>query len=129
MQLRDQHGLSFLLISHDLSVVGHLSDRIGVMYLGRIVEEGSTRDVLASPQHPYTQALLRSTRGKGRASLDVPPPLLGETPPAWAIPGGCRFHPLPLCRQLGAPEACATEDPALEGGQHAAACHFAGVRA
>ncbi len=126
IELRKEHGLSFLLISHDLSVIGHLSDRIGVMYLGRLVEEGPAREVLAAPRHPYTRALVGSTRGKGAASLDAPPPLLGETPPAWAIPSGCRFHTrCPLRRELGSPEICETDDPALRGESHAAACHFA----
>jgi oligopeptide/dipeptide ABC transporter ATP-binding protein len=128
VELRDQHGLTFLLISHDLSVVGHLSDRIGVMYLGRLVEEGDAATVLSSPGHPYTRALLGSVRGKGRGTLDAPPPLLGETPPAWAIPTGCRFHPrCPLRRQLGNPEICETDDPVAAGNGHVAACHFAEV--
>ena len=125
LELREVHRLSFLLISHDLSVVGHLSDEIGVMYLGRIVERGPAADVLAAPRHPYTQALLSSTRGRGAASLDAPPPLLGETPPAWAIPSGCRFHPrCPLRRRLGDPSVCERDDPALRGACHVAACHF-----
>jgi oligopeptide/dipeptide ABC transporter ATP-binding protein len=125
LELRDQHKLTFLLISHDLSVVGHLSDRIAVMYLGRVVEQGPAADVLGSPRHPYTRALLGSRRGKGAASLDAPPPLAGETPPAWAVPSGCRFHTrCPLRLQLRNPPVCETVDPALVGGAHAAACHF-----
>jgi oligopeptide transport system ATP-binding protein len=126
LTVREQHGLTFLLISHDLGLIGHLSDRIGVMYLGRLVEEGPAADVLASPRHPYTRALLGSRRGKGSTSLDTPPPLLGETPPPWAAPRGCRFHPrCPLREQLGRPAICETDDPALAGVAHAAACHFA----
>jgi len=69
--------------------------------------------------------LLGSRRGKGAASLDAPPPLAGETPPAWAVPGGCRFHTrCPLRLQLGNPAECETVDPALTGGVHTAACHF-----
>ena len=124
-RLRAERGLAFLLISHDLSVVGHLSDRIGVMYLGRLVETGAAADVLAQPRHPYTRALLGSRRGQGRASLDAQPPLPGETPPPWAVPPGCRFHPrCPLRRELGAPAACEALDPALVGDDHRAACHF-----
>ena len=78
VELRDEHGLTYLLISHDLSVVRHLSDRIGVMYLGRIVEEGPAEALLESPRHPYTRALLASTRGRGSTSLDEPPPIIGR---------------------------------------------------
>ena len=125
LALRAERGLTFLLISHDLGVIGHLSDRIGVMYLGRLVEEGPAADVLASPLHPYTRALLGSRRGKGSASLDTPPPLHGETPPPWAAPPGCRFHPrCPLREHLGRPAVCETEDPGLQGTRHTAACHF-----
>ncbi len=125
LELRDEHGLAFLLISHDLSVVAHLSEQIAVMYLGRIVERGPAGDVLATPRHPYTRALLRSRRGRGAASLDAPPQLVGETPPAWSAPRGCRFHPrCPLRIALERPEACETDDPQLRGGAHQAACHF-----
>jgi len=125
LALRAERGLTFLLISHDLGVIGHLSDRIGVMYLGRLVEEGPAADVLVSPRHPYTRALLGSRRGKGSASLDTPPPLHGETPPPWAAPPGCRFHPrCPLRERLGRPAICESEDPALSGSGHTAACHF-----
>ena len=100
------------------------------MYLGRIVESGAARDVLEAPRHPYTRALLGSRRGRGAASLDAPPPLVGETPPAWAVPAGCRFHTrCPLRRELGMPEECETVDPVLSGNGHAAACHFAGAAA
>ena len=66
VDLRDAHGLTYLLISHDLSVVRHLSDRIGVMYLGRIVEEGPAAALFDNPRHPYTRALLASTRWQGQ---------------------------------------------------------------
>ena len=95
------------------------------MYLGRIVEEGPSAEVLEAPRHPYTRALLRSRRGQGAASLAAPPPLQGETPPPWAIPTGCRFHTrCPLRLELGKPSACETLDPQLVGNGHAAACHF-----
>jgi oligopeptide/dipeptide ABC transporter ATP-binding protein len=123
--LRTERGLSFMLISHDLSVVAHLADRIAVMYLGRVVEVGPTSAVLEAPLHPYTRALLRSRRGQGAASLAAPPPLHGETPPPWSIPSGCRFHTrCPLRLELGKPPACETLDPRLAGNGHAAACHF-----
>jgi oligopeptide/dipeptide ABC transporter ATP-binding protein len=129
VELRDRHGLTYLLISHDLSVVRHLSDRIGVMYLGRLVEEGPAAELLDDPRHPYTQALLASTRGRGSASLDQPPPLEDELPATWQLPGGCRFHPRCALREkLGRPAVCETADPArvVVSPDHAAACHFAG---
>lgn len=128
VELRDEHGLTYLLISHDLSVVRHLSDRIGVMYLGRIVEEGPAAALLESPRHPYTRALLASTRGRGNTSLDEPPPIMGEMPSTWDVPSGCRFHSrCALREQLGHPEVCETTEPPRTpvGPRHVAACHFA----
>lgn len=91
--LRAKRSISILFITHDLATAAHFTDRIAVMYLGRIVEIGPTRQVLTDPQHPYTQALL--------SVVPVPNPRLrreriilqGETPNAVAIPPGCRFHP------------------------------------
>jgi oligopeptide/dipeptide ABC transporter ATP-binding protein len=128
VELRDRHGLTYLLISHDLSVVRHLSDRIGVMYLGRIVEEGPAAALLDNPRHPYTRALLASTRGRGSTTLDQPPPISGEMPSTWDLPSGCRFHTrCALREELGRPAACETTDPAnvTVGADHVAACHFA----
>lgn len=128
LELQALHGLTYLLISHDLSVVRHLSHRVYVMYLGRVVEEGHLADVLDGPRHPYTQALLASVRGKGHATLDRSAIVRGETPPAWAIPPGCRFHPrCALYETLGSPERCTAEDPPLGAlpVDRAAACHFA----
>ena len=122
-----EHGSAVLLISHDLGVVGSFCDRLMVMYAGRIVESGRTADVLASPAHPYTRALL--------ASL---PSLTGDLPERLAsIPGtpphggagapGCAFAPrCPLARPL-----CRQADPPLLGidspdGAHHAACHAVG---
>jgi oligopeptide transport system ATP-binding protein len=129
VELRDRHGLTYLLISHDLSVVRHLSDRIGVMYLGRLVEEGPAAEILDDPRHPYTRALLASTRGRGTASLDEPAPLEDELPSTWDLPRGCRFHPRCTLREkLGRPAACETLDPVSVAvmPDHEAACHFAG---
>ena len=91
-ELRDK-GLAVLMITHDLSTAAHYADRIAVMYLGRIVEEGSAEDVIERPQHPYTQALVTAIPvptpgGGGRREL-----LEGELPDPTAIPSGCRFHP------------------------------------
>ncbi len=128
VELQEQTGIAYLVISHDLAVVRHLSHRIYVMYLGRVVEEGPAGDVLARPSHPYTEALLASVRGRGRATLDDAPSILGETPPAWAVPAGCRFHPrCTRYTELGAPTTCSDEDPRLRAiaTAHTAACHFA----
>jgi len=118
--LADQHGISVLMITHDLSTVAAYADRIAVMYLGRIVEIGDARTVLADPQHPYTRAL--------RSVVPVPDPsfrrrptiLAGETPDPSRIPSGCRFHP----RCPVAFSACPTLDPPLYdlSGGHQAAC-------
>jgi peptide/nickel transport system ATP-binding protein len=105
--LRKRRGVSILFITHDLSTVAYFADKIAVMYLGRMVEVGVTKDVLKNPQHPYTRALL--------SVVPVPNPRLrrervilqGETPNAANIPTGCRFHP----RCPVALERCKHEDP------------------
>jgi len=108
MQLRRDFALTYLFISHDLGVVEHISDRIVIMYLGRIVEIAGTADLFREPNHPYTQALLtnvpRLTARKHRFA-----PLKGEIPSALAPPGGCHFHP----RCPFAMARCRTERPAL----------------
>jgi oligopeptide/dipeptide ABC transporter ATP-binding protein len=132
--LRRRYGLTYLFISHDLGVVRHMSDRIGVMYLGRIVEAGRTASVFAQPSHPYTHGLL--------SAVPVPDPqvervrrrivLPGDIPSAAAIPSGCRFHTRCwLSEKLGKPERCRSEEPALQpvAAGHLAACHFAGEAA
>jgi len=106
--LRRTRGISVIFITHDLGTVGYFADRIAVMYLGRIVETGSMREVLKNPRHPYTQALL--------SVIPVPNPrmrkkriiLQGETPNPINIPSGCRFHPrcpvaLDVCKQSDPP--------------------------
>ena len=113
-------GLAILMITHDLSTAALFADRIAVMYLGRIVEHGTAREVVDDPQHPYTQALLSVVPGadpRQRKQLQV---LRGETPDAVHIPSGCRFHPrCPL-----AIDDCSSIDPPLEkrAGGHEAAC-------
>lgn len=107
--LQERHGLAYLFISHDLSVVRHVSDRIAVMYLGRIVEEGAAERVHDQPAHPYTEALL--------SAIPVPDPatqrsrnrivLRGDVPSALHPPTGCRFHP----RCPHAMDICRTVDP------------------
>jgi peptide/nickel transport system ATP-binding protein len=121
--LRRDAGLGILMITHDLSTAAHYADRIAVMYLGRIVEEGPARQVVHDPLHPYTKALLsvvpdRDPRRRRRSQI-----LRGETPNPVHVPQGCRFHP----RCPVAEERCRTIDPALRGpegleAEHRAAC-------
>ena len=109
--------LTFVLVSHDLGVVRHVADRVAVMYLGRIVEEGPAEQVLGAPRHPYTRALVAAMPGAQTKT----PPLEGDVPSPIAPPSGCRFH----TRCAFAAERCRAETPRLEGMGHAVACHFA----
>jgi peptide/nickel transport system ATP-binding protein len=102
MRLREELGLTYLFISHDLGVVEHLSDRVMVMYLGRVVEEARTEDLFNAPNHPYTQALLKEVPRieTGRRLYSV---ISGEIPSPLNPPPGCHFHPrcphaMPVCR-------------------------------
>ncbi|MGG5821815.1 ABC transporter ATP-binding protein [Falsiroseomonas sp. HW251] len=106
--------LTFVLISHDLGVVRHIADRVAVMYLGRIVEDGPTAQVFRAPRHPYTRALLAAVPGQGGKAA----PLEGDVPSPIDPPSGCRFR----TRCPFAEAACAQSIPPLEGGMHAAAC-------
>ena len=90
LQLRDEFGLTVLVVTHDLGLAWNIADRIAVMYLGRIVEVGTTEDVLERPQHPYTRALLSVVPEIAHVEAVV---LAGEPPDPTKIPGGCRFHP------------------------------------
>lgn len=119
--LQERHGLTYLFISHDLSVVEHIADRVAVMYLGRIVELGDTRRIFQETLHPYTEALI--------SAVPVPDPdakrgriiLEGDVPSPLDPPSGCRFHPrcwlrMPICKEI---------EPRLfdVGNEHSAACH------
>jgi len=118
---RDYH-LGMLLISHDLSVVNYVCSRVGVLYLGRLVEVGPTRDIFGAPLHPYTQALIAAIP-QPSSQRRPPPPLQGEIPSPIDPPAGCRFHP----RCPHAVERCRREEPLmreLRPGQWAA-CHLA----
>jgi peptide/nickel transport system ATP-binding protein len=119
--LQEQYGMAMVFISHDLKVVRNVADRVAVMYLGKIVEEGSSDTIFRSPRHPYTKALVSSMpvpgkRFEGRIILQ------GEPPNPAARPSGCAFHP--RCPQ--AIDLCCTSAPALRrvGVQRTAACHL-----
>jgi peptide/nickel transport system ATP-binding protein len=128
LSLRDELGLSALVVTHDLGLAWNIADRVAVMYLGRIVETGPVEQVLTAPQHPYTKALLSVLP----ESAEEPVVLIGEPPDPSRIPGGCRFHV--RCQVLASGEAeragvadrCRGEDlPVLSGGDGAqVACHW-----
>jgi oligopeptide/dipeptide ABC transporter ATP-binding protein len=122
--LQEGLGVGFIFITHDLAVVSEIADSIAVMYLGRVVESGTREEVLADPQHPYTQALLSAAPGlRGLTERIV---LQGESPSALRPPSGCAFR----LRCPRAQERCSLDDPALApvttGDPHLAACHFPG---
>jgi len=118
--LQQRHGLAYLFVAHDLRVVAHLSHRIAVMYLGRIVEIGTTERLLADPRHPYTRALLSAVPEPDPAHRASRMALAGDVPSPIAPPPGCAFHP----RCPYAEARCRTERPELVGeDRHAVACH------
>jgi oligopeptide transport system ATP-binding protein len=127
--LQDEFDLSYVFVAHDLSVVRHISDRVAVMYLGKVVEIGNEQEIYERPTHPYTQALL--------SAVPVPDPRLrglrdqimlqGDLPSPANPPSGCRFR----TRCWKAQDICATEEPLLvdrPADPHPSACHFAEVR-
>ncbi len=121
--LQTTFDLTYLFISHDLSVVQVMCNRIIVMYLGKIVETGDTGQVFANPRHPYTQSLLAAIPNIGGARITDDFSLEGEPPDPGNLPKGCRFR----TRCSLAKEQCEVEEPALASGPdgHAVACHFA----
>ena len=121
MALRRDLGLTYLFISHDLGVVEHLSDRVVIMYLGRVVESALTEEIFSRANHPYTQALLKQVpRLDSRKTRFTP--IVGEIPSPLAPPTGCHFHP----RCPHAMPRCRDEAPALKeiGSGHLSACHL-----
>ncbi len=125
--LRRRGDVGVLMITHDLSTAAHFADRIAVMYLGRIVEEGPARDIVNDPRHPYTKALLSVVPKRDPRNRTTPQILSGETPNPIDVPSGCCFHP----RCPVAEERCRTIDPqqvAVEPGRedHRAACVLVG---
>ena len=121
MQLRSELGLTYLFISHDLGVVEHLSDRVIIMYLGRIVEQAPVEEIFRKPNHPYTQALLAEIP-KMRDRKKVFSVIKGEIPSPLNPPSGCHFHP----RCPHAMPRCQVEVPLLKAvaGGHLSACHL-----
>lgn len=121
--LQNEFNLTYLFITHDLSVVRYISDRVAVMYLGKIVELATTEELFSKPKHPYTEALI--------SAVPVPDPdyktkriiLQGDVPSPVNPPSGCYFHP--RCKYMK--EVCKTETPAYRdwGGRHFVSCHFA----
>jgi peptide/nickel transport system ATP-binding protein len=102
--LQQRLGLSYLFITHDISVVAYLAERVAVMYLGRIVEEGQVAEVLDRPRHPYTQALLSAVPSIDAATERKVIRLQGDLPSPASPPQGCHFHPrcpqaMPVCRE------------------------------
>lgn len=124
--LQKKFNFAYLLISHDLSIIEHMSDRMGVMYVGKIVEAGSRKEIYRNPQHPYTQFLLDAIPAPDPTKRKKRDILKGEVPSPINPPPGCRFHPrCPYARDI-----CKREEPELfdAGGDHRVACYLVGKK-
>jgi peptide/nickel transport system ATP-binding protein len=120
-ELRENYGTSYLLISHDLSVIEAICDRVAVMYLGKVVEMGATEQIFEPPYHPYTRSLLSSVPSLDPDADAKRIHLEGDVPDARDPPSGCSFHT--RCPQkIG--EVCETNEPSLDGGDHCTSCHL-----
>jgi oligopeptide/dipeptide ABC transporter ATP-binding protein len=135
--LQRELRLTYLFVAHNMGVVEHISDRVAVMYLGKVVEVAERREMFRDPEHPYTQALM--------SAIPIPDPelrrqrviLRGDVPSPVNPPRGCRFHPRCQLRQaLGDPDICVAQEPPLislgedpHGADHLCACHFRGPNA
>jgi oligopeptide/dipeptide ABC transporter ATP-binding protein len=130
--LQRELGLTYLFIAHNMGVVEHISDRVAVMYLGKVVETAERHELFRQPEHPYTQALM--------SAIPIPDPelrrkriiLRGDVPSPVNPPPGCHFHPrCQLRAELGGPQICAAQEPPLldSGEGHLVACHFRGAAA
>jgi len=127
-ELREEFNLTYLFVAHNLSVIRYLSDRVGVMYLGKLVEEGDVGDLYSRPRHPYTVALLSAVPEPDPRIKKKRIILTGDVPSPVAPPSGCRFHTRCWLReQLDDPENCETVVPELRimGAGHRVACHWA----
>jgi phosphonate C-P lyase system protein PhnK len=122
-ELQRRLGVAYLFVTHNLAVVRHVARRTAVMYLGRVVEIGSTEEVFARPRHPYTNALLSAVPEPDPARRRRRLVLAGEVPSPREVPAGCRFHP--RCPRAG-PE-CREQEPALSAEAHAVACYHPDV--
>ena len=122
-ELQEKMGLTYLFVAHDLSVVAHISDRVAVMYVGKIVELASTAELFSHPKHPYTEALMSAIPRPDPRPKEKRVLLTGEVANPANPPSGCYFHP----RCMYAKEICSTQEPALEevAPGHFAKCHFA----
>ena len=122
MDLQDELGLSYLFVAHDLAVVEHISHRVAVMYLGKIVELADKRSLFAHPQHPYTEALLSAVPVPDPQSSEKTRHPAGDVPSPINPPSGCRFH----TRCPYAFERCRIEEPLMKEVRpaHWAACHL-----
>lgn len=120
-EIQNEMGLTFLFISHDLSVVAHTCDHVAVMYLGRLVETAPTRELFAQPRHPYTRALFSAIPSLDPDERGTAQKLEGEIPSPTNQPSGCKFH----TRCPNVIDRCRVEEPVLEhsGTEHAVACH------